>query len=269
MPALRNAQVDWERWPVEDYVAENYHWLHPADEAVIDHHAACCRRFAPDSLECSLELGAGPNLYPLMLAAGVSRRVEAVEPSAANVAYLRRQLRKPDPHWEPFFDRCRARGAARKATLREALARVRVYRGDASSLPSSRYQLASMNFVAESVTEDRGEFADLCRAFVRAVVPGGQLIAAFMEGMRCYSIGSQSSWPGVPVDSDLVRDVFAPLTESLTVSRIGVDPTLPHYGHTGMVLMTARRATYNQVCPGGAFVRSREPHRADSPGAGW
>ena len=34
MPTLRNAHVDWERWPVEEYVAENYHWLHPADAAV-------------------------------------------------------------------------------------------------------------------------------------------------------------------------------------------------------------------------------------------
>lgn len=248
MLVQRNAEVDWERWPVEDYVAENYGWLHPADRAVIDHHAAFYRRFSANSIACSLELGAGPNLYPLMLAARVSRLVEAVDPSEANVAYLRRQLSDgPDAHWRPFYERCCARDPARPANLREALTRVRARRGDASTVAAGRYQLASMNFVAESVTEDLDEFAALCRAFVNAVVPGGHLVAAFMEGMSRYAIGKDSLWPGVPVDSDLVRAVFAPHTTSLSISRIGVDPTLPNYGYTGMVLMTARRARHSPV----------------------
>ena len=149
--AIRNSEVDWARWPVGDYVAENYGWLHPADAAVIDHHAACYRRLAPDSLARSLELGAGPNLYPLMLAAAASRRIEAVEPSAANVAYLRRQLAQgPDAHWHPFYARCRVRNAALPVDLLEALSRVRVLRGDAATLQPGRYQLASMNFVSSS-----------------------------------------------------------------------------------------------------------------------
>jgi hypothetical protein len=241
--AIRNSDVDWARWPVDDYVAENYGSLHPADAAVIDHHAACYRRLAPDSLACSLELGAGPNLYPLMLAAAASRRIEAVEPSAANVGYLRRQLSHgPDPHWQPFYARCRAGNAALPVGLHEALSRVRVVRGDAWTLQAGRYQLASMNFVAESVTEDLTEFAELCQAFVRAVCPGGQLIAAFMEGMSRYAIGTRSMWPGVPVDAGIVRAVFEPCTAGLSICRIDADPSLPDYGYTGMVLLTARRA---------------------------
>src|SRR5690349_6644876 len=130
--AVRNSDVDWARWPVDDYVAASYGWLHPADAAVIDHHAACYRRLAPGSVACSLELGAGPNLYPLMLAAAASRRIEAVEPSAANVRYLRRQLTQgPDAHWQPFYARCRAGNAALPVGLDEALSRVRVLPGDA------------------------------------------------------------------------------------------------------------------------------------------
>ncbi len=241
--AIRNGDVDWTQWPVEDYVHENYGWLHPADAAVIDHHTACYRRLAPDSLSRSLELGAGPNLYPLMLATAASRRIEAVEPSAANVAYLRRQLAEgPDAHWLPFYARCRTGNPTLPDDPHQALSRVRVLRGSATALPPGRYDLASMNFVAESVTEDLAEFGELCHALVRAVRPGGQIIAAFMENMRRYAVGTDSSWPGVPVDQDVVRAVFAPWTAGLAISRIDVDPTLPNYGYTGMLLLTARRA---------------------------
>src|SRR5690606_20041075 len=103
-----NADVDWDAWPVQTYLAENYRELHPADDAVLAHHSAYYRRLPADGIELSLEFGAGPNLYPLLLASGCSRRIHAVEPSAANLAYLRRQVRDgADPSWQAFHTRCR------------------------------------------------------------------------------------------------------------------------------------------------------------------
>jgi hypothetical protein len=240
---MRNAQADWDRWPVGDYLAENYRQLHPCDGAVLVHHSAFYRRFAPGELARSLEFGAGPNLYPLMLAAAASRRVDAVDRSAACVAYLESQLRDgPDASWLPFYARCRELNATLPTDLSEALARVRVAHADARAVPPDRYDAASMNFVAESVTEDAGEFADFCSAFVRSVRPGGHLVATFMENMASYQLGDGSVWPAYPVDGATVRAVFAPHVASLTVTRIDADPALPDYGYTGMVLLTAQRA---------------------------
>jgi hypothetical protein len=73
------------------------------------------------------------------------------------------------------------------------------------------------------------------------VRPGGHLVAAFMENMPSYRIGDSPLWPGYPVDADTVREVFAPHTTDLRISRLGSDPTLPDYGDTGMVLLTAVR----------------------------
>jgi hypothetical protein len=240
---MRDAQADWDRWPVGDYLAENYRQLHPSDDAVIAHHSAFWRRFAPGELARSLEFGAGPNLYPLMLAAAASRRVDAVDRSAACVAYLESQLRDgPDASWLPFYARCRELNATLPTDLSEALARVRVVHADARAVPPDRYDAASMNFVAESVTEDAGEFADFCSAFVRSVRPGGHLVATFMENMASYQLGDGSVWPAYPVDGATVRGVFAPHVANLTVTRIDADPALPDYGYTGMVLLTAQRA---------------------------
>ena len=240
---VRNADVDWNQWPVQQYLTEIYRELHPVDAAVIDHHSAYYRRLAPDSVARSLEFGAGPNLYPLLLAAGCSRQIDALDPSSANVSYLQQQLTDgPDDHWRSFYARCRAGNDSLPGSATAALARVQVRQGDGLDVPAGQYDLASMHFVAESVTESRAEFVGLCQAFIRAVRPGGHLIAAFMERMPSYRLGAGPQWPGYPVDADEVREVFAAHTDDLVVERIDNDPSLPDYGDTGMVLLTARRS---------------------------
>jgi hypothetical protein len=241
-PVVRNADADWDRWPVAQYLSEIYAELHPVDAAVIDHHSAYYARLAPDSLARSLEFGAGPNLYPLLLAAACSRQIEALDPSSANVDYLKRQLADgPDEHWLAFYDRCRQGNPALPASVRAALSRVQVRQGDGLGVPPGQYDLASMHFVAESVTESPAEFVGLCGAFIRSVRPGGHLVAAFMEGMPSYRLGTGPQWPGLPVDAEQVREVFRPLTDDLVIERIDNDPSLPDYGDTGMILLTARR----------------------------
>jgi hypothetical protein len=239
---VRNSAVDWDRWPVNQYLAENYRELHASDDAVIVHHSAFYRRFQPGELSRTLEFGAGPNLYPLILAGAASQRIDAVERSAACLAYLLGQQRYgPDPSWQAFHTRCRELNPD-LPDLATILARVLVVPGDALRIPPGRYDAASMHFVAESVTEDAAEFAGFCRTFTHAVRPGGHLVAAFMENMASYRLGDGSSWPGYPVDRAAVQEAFAPLVTDLTLDRIDADPGLPAYGYTGMVLLTARRA---------------------------
>ncbi|WP_461087052.1 class I SAM-dependent methyltransferase [Streptomyces deserti] len=234
-----NDDVDWDRWPVADYLAENYREVHPSDAAVIAHHSAFYRRLAPGSLAHSVEFGAGPNLYPLILMSAVSRRIDAVEAGSGNVAYLEEQiLHRIDASWLPFHALCRRLNPAVPATLAKALAPVNVVHADVRTLPPGTYDLASMHFVAEGATEDFAEFADFCRVFVRSVVPGGYLVAAFMENMPTHRIGPASRWPGCPVSPQAVRKVFAPLTRELEVTHIDADPTLPGYRDSGMVLLT-------------------------------
>jgi hypothetical protein len=242
-PPIRNRDVDWNAWPVEHYLAENYRQIHPADLAVIEHHSRFYGQLPPDSVDRSVEFGAGPNLYPLMLAASVSRHIEAVEPSAASVAYLTGQLANgPEPSWDEFYRACRQRLPSLPAELDEAMRRVEVRQGGAEAVEPDTYGLASMHFVAESVTEDRDEFRALCARFVGSVRPGAPLVAAFMENMGRYGLGDGSRWPGYPVDTDRVADAFAEITDELVLSRIDADETLPDYGYTGMVLLTGRRA---------------------------
>lgn len=238
-----NDDVDWNTWPVETYLDENYRILHPADAAVIHHHSRFFRRLPDDGIDLSIEVGAGPNLYPLLLQAAACRRIHALDRSTAGLQYLTRQIQDgPDPHWTPFYRRCREQNPALPATIATALSRVDVVPGDARRLPEGRYGLASMHFVAETMSEEPEQFLEHCAIFCRTVRPGGHLIAAFMENLGRYELGGGSStWPGLKVDSDMVEAAFAPHTEELRVERIDEDPSLPDYGYTGMVMVTARR----------------------------
>ena len=239
---LRNADVDWDQWPVTDYLAEIYGELHPSDDSVIEHHSAFYRSLAPGSVGTSVELGAGPNLYPLMLASAVSRHIDVVEPSTASLAYLERQLRDgADSSWSAFYERCRQLQPALPSTLAQALSRVSLRRGTSADLPVDHYDLGSMHFVAESCTEDYDEFREVCRAWARSVRSGGYLVAAFMENMGRYQIGTGPQWPGCRVDEGSVRDAFDPLVTTMSTSRVDFDTTGPDYGYTGMVLLTATR----------------------------
>jgi hypothetical protein len=173
----RNDDIDWNRWPVPTYLAENYRDL----------------------------------------------------------------TGEPDASWDPYWRRCRELNPALPSTMNQALSRVQLMHGDAFALAGSDYDLASMHFVAESITENANEFSEFCSAFAATVRPGGHLIAAFMENMGRYELGDGSQWPGTPVDAAAVRRVFEPITEALQVSRIDPDPGLPNYGYTGMVLLRARQ----------------------------
>src|SRR5262249_54622395 len=194
-----NRDVDWDAWPVEDYLSENYRQMHPSDLAVIEHHSRFYREFAPDSFARSVEFGAGPNLYPLMLAAGVSRAIDRMEARLDSVASLADQIASgPDASWDEFYLACRAHQPNLPGSLSMAMERVEVRRGGADAVEQDAYDLASMHFVAESVTEDRDEFRALCARFVGSAPAGAPLGAAVLENLGVCTAGGRPRRPRRP-----------------------------------------------------------------------
>ena len=237
--ATHNRDVAWDRFDTGGYVADNYATVHPLDRDIIaalsPHYAA----IPAGSLASSLDVGTGPNLYPLMLAAAASRRLEALDCSTPNLRYLRRVCEEgAGPSWRRFWSLCRAHNPALPPDADEVLRRVTVRRGDAFALTPRRHDLVSMFFVAESVTGVAAEFEQLCRSFAGAAVPGGHLVAAFMAGMPSYELGGECL-PSYPVDESAVRAALHGHADDLRLRRLPPDATLP-YEHDGVLLLTAR-----------------------------
>lgn len=237
---LHNSDVVWDRFDTAGYLADNYAVLHDFDRRIITALSPYYRALAAGSLASSLDIGTGPNLYPLMLAGAASRRLVALDHSASNVAYLERVSREgADPGWEPFWQLCRQLNDAQPDDLDDVLQRLTVRQGNALDLPPLNHDLVSMFFLAESVTGERDEFEELCRRFAQAAAPGGHLVAAFMAGMPHYHLGGETL-PAFPLDERTLTAVMRPLTQDLHVRRLPADPTLP-YEHDGVLLLTAGR----------------------------
>jgi hypothetical protein len=238
-PVRRNADVLWDDFDTGGYVAANYATLHELDRQIITELAPYYAALPAAGLATTLDVGTGPNLYPLMLAAAASRRLESVEPSAANREYLHKVCEQgADACWLEFWRLCRELNPTLPGDLAQVLARVGVRRGDAFTLPRARYDLVSMSFVAESVTGVREEFEEICRRFASAAAPGGHLVAALMAGMPSYELGGEVL-PSCPIDEDALTGALRGLAEELDVRRLPPDPTLP-YEHDGVLLLTAR-----------------------------
>ncbi len=239
-PAVRhNRDVAWDSFDTGSYVADNYATLHDFDRRIISELSDYYRALPCGGLERSVDVGTGPNLYPLMLVAAASQHLEVLERSAANAAYLRRAcLQGAGVNWTAFWQLCRQLNPALPADLDHVLRHVTVRSGDALELPVKRYDLVSMFFMAESVTGDRGEFEQFCHSFTRAAVPGGHLVAAFMAGMPEYELGGQVL-PSYALDKSTLEAVMDPVAQDLRVWQLPADPTLP-YRHEGVLLLTAR-----------------------------
>lgn len=247
-PGRRNRDVAWHRFATEEYLADNYTRLHDLDRRIITALSPYYAALSPRTLASSLDIGTGPNLYPLMLAAAASRRLCVLEHSARNVAYLRRVREEgAESSWAPFWRLCRGLDPALPDDLDAVLRRVRVRHGSAFDLAPARprvrsgwrgHQLVSMFFVAESVTGDREEFEQLSRCFAAAAAPGGHLVAAYMAGMPHYRLGGQTL-PSYPLDRAGLEAVMRPITEDLRVEQLPADEELP-YEHEGVLLLTAR-----------------------------
>ena len=234
-----NGDVAWDDFDTASYLADNYATLHDFDRRIIATLSPYYRALGPGSLASSLDVGTGPNLYPLMLVAAASRRLEALERSARNVTYLQRARREgADPCWTPFWELCRRLDPALPADLDEVLRGLTIHHGDAADVPPGQHDLVSMFFMAESVTGGRDEFEWLAHRFARAAAPGGHLVAAFMAGMSQYELGG-ATLPSFPLDRHTLEAVMRPVTRELRIWKLPADPTLP-YEHDGVLLLTAR-----------------------------
>ena len=118
-------------------------------------------------------------------------------------------------------------------------ARVRITPGDIYDLPCDAWDLGTMLFVAESITDRWEEFALAIRAFVESLSVDAPFVAAFMENSQGYRVGSED-FGAVAVDAADLSYVFAPWAHHVDVHPIHTSNRL-RAGYDGMLLVTGWR----------------------------
>ena len=166
---------------------------------------------------------------PAVPGLGCRRHIDAVDAARPGVGYLARQLAGTRTRaGRPSGAACRALNPALPATAdRRAGPGARRCRATPSRLAGADYDLASMHFVAESVTEDPRRVRRVLRG-VRRDGPTGRPSRRGIHGEHGpLRAGRRVALAGLPVDGAAVARVFGPLTRELRVSRIDADPGCP------------------------------------------
>lgn len=247
---LRNADAPWKEFSSNDYWRRNYSDLHAEDQEIIrrvSDFLICAFAERPPA-ERAIDVGAGTNLYPALLMLPWTERILLADYSESNVDWLQGQLADDtDPWpWLPFwFEIQEAKGYSYvdrpRTRLREVCVSEPGYSGverfSIFDLPQARWDLGTMFFVAESITEDASEFRAAVAAFVRALTPGAPFAAAFMAGSKGYPVDG-TRFPALPIDPDDVRQHLTELgVREPSVELLDTEPEVRD-GYNGMIVAT-------------------------------
>lgn len=250
---VQNAHVSWNKFSSDDYWSHNYNVLQAEDREII-------RRVSQFFIHAfggstsgragrrGVDVGSGTNLYPALLMLPWAESLQLTDYSAGNINWLRDHVSSDSGPWTwgPFWHELEEAegynqiGEPRKH-LRLACLSKPGYAGieqrSLFELPPAQWDLGTMFFVAESMTEDPDEFHVALASFLGALKPGAPFATTFMAESDGYRVGD-TWYPAFSVTADDVRRHFTELgARDLTVEL----PETPHRvrdGYTGMIVAT-------------------------------
>lgn len=229
----------WTQFDPQKYLKNNYIQLHEEDKRIITLLAAFYQKVPRLKLAC--EIGVGPNLYPLMAALPVTKKIEAIDYTTNNLLYLRKQKIHIDAFWNIYWKLFQKESNRYYVDLKTNFqSKTIIRKGNIYSLPKERFDLSSMHFCAESITADKNQFVNACHRFIFSVKHNGYLVASFMENSKNYYVES-TLFPSFPINKRILKQVFEPYTTNLVIHRIHKAKKALRQGYTGMLLLTAQR----------------------------
>ncbi|MCW5248991.1 MULTISPECIES: SCO2525 family SAM-dependent methyltransferase [unclassified Streptomyces] len=242
----RNADAPWSKFDPETYVDNNYRTPLDVDVLIVrlmrDHFGRCFSGGIPDSVR-GVDVGAGANLYPALSMLPWCHKVLLLEYAPPNVAYLERQLAPGgyDAAWDAFWEVLAEAPAYAAVEPRERFGEiVRVERANLFDLDGRRrWDIGTMFFVADSMSEYPEEFEAGVRNFMSSLNDGAPFAAAFMKESVGYRVG-EHRFPAFRVNEARVRESLEPLAGELEIHDLH---HMVRPGHEGMLLALGRRDT--------------------------
>jgi hypothetical protein len=240
-----NAAYPWDSFDPEVYINNNYAELRDDDRRILqvirDYFAGALDPTRP--VEKGVDVGAGANLYPMLAMLPFCRKIVLWEYGRSNVAWLQREIKGWSRRWEEFWAVLRTRRAYREVDPNQLVRdRVTVHWGNLFHLRPRQFDLGTMFFVAESISEQEREFQAAVRRFIGSLRPGAPFATAFMQDSSGYYVG-RIRFPAVPVSEADVKELLEPLADDVSIFPVRSEKPLRD-GYHGMILALgkARRA---------------------------
>jgi hypothetical protein len=245
-----NVDAPWNTFSSHDYWRRNYCELQAEDREIIRRVSRFFIHACEGGLRVQqgIDVGSGTNLYPALLMLPWAEKILLTDFSASNVRWLRRDLEDDSAAWtwQPFWRELQEeKGYSQVGEPRRQLQAACVgEHGGAGveqrsvfDLPAAQWDLGTMFFVAESITEDREEFRAAVARFVGALKPGAPFAAAFMAGSDGYPVAG-THFPALPITAADVREHLAALgAGELSVELLRTKHRVRE-GYAGMIVAT-------------------------------
>jgi hypothetical protein len=235
-----NADYPWDVFDSAAYFEHNYSSLRSDDEQIIDIVAGFFQKNEQRRLRAqAIDVGAGANLYPALAMLPFAAELTLCERGFSNRQWLEAEILTPHPSWWQFWSHMNA-GRAAYQPIKNPFdllgRRAQVTKGNIFSLPAGSYDIGTMFFVAESITNRESEFVRATRSFVNSLKPRAPFAAAFMRNSSGYRVGNRS-FPACSVDEDDVRAALAPVVApNVTIQT--VESRSLRDGYCGMMVAT-------------------------------
>jgi hypothetical protein len=237
-----NRGYNWDDFDPYWYAAHNYGDLRFDDlrilQVVRDFFSAHfeSHRSQARPQVCGVDVGSGANLYPALAMLPFCREITLWERGARNVEWLNDEVSWYSSDWDKYW-RILARRAMydRIEKPRDALKlAARVRKGDLFHLPKRRWDVGTMFFVAESISDQEREFKAAIERFVCSLKPASPFAIAFMRDSTGYYVNTLR-FPAVAVTEVDVKHALAPLAHDLDIREIRSERKLRD-GYNGMIL---------------------------------
>lgn len=242
----RNDYYDWDRFDAQDYFEHNYRSMRGDDAVMLSLTCDWFDRHAAGGGLDAVDVGSGTNLYPALALLRHSASVTLYEHSIKNVQWLEAAVRHLPESWKAYANRLEPGLGSGDVDLAAHFESVRqqvrekcvVQRGSIFDLPPRRWQIGTMFFVAESMTEDEGEFRLALDSFFGALKPGAAFVAAFMAESTGYDVGGVR-YPAVSLSQQRLE---AEISERERVAKaeicpVKIDPMPIRPGYTGYLMV--------------------------------
>ena len=220
----RNEEAPWSRFDPNAYYKNNYTSLRDDDGAILaavgQFFSEYYERYKIKRPARALDIGSGANLYPAMSMLPWSTHITLADHSPPNRPWLEQAVAAPEaggpwawaPFWEvlsgfPGYDL--VEHPEQQFLRLHRTGNLQIADLDILNMPAGRrWDLGTMFFVAESITEDYIQFTDAIRNFLGALAPGSPFAAAFMVGSGGYPVKGVR-FPAVKTDAADIMSHFA------------------------------------------------------------
>lgn len=226
LSADRAAVTTFAQFHAHMYLCEYYSHVGAENRALLEFlQRAYATIFAHLRAARLLEFGGGPTIYQLISASHYPVTIDFSDYLGENLAEVQAWLDDAPGQfgWDAFVRyalACEQRPAGKAAIeRRKRLIRSRVsqlLRCDAKSAtplgspPPAPYDIVSINFVLESITQDRAEWQTLLDNVAPLIRPCGYVLMSAILGATRYRVG-QLYFPAVPITLD---DIYQRLAQS-------------------------------------------------------